>query len=63
MYFKFVNVNLGKNLRIDLGKFCGTGPWAERVEVEQRIERNENVMLRWMCGVTLRDKVSTIELR
>ena len=26
------------------------------------MERNENVMLRWMCG-TLRDKVPTVELR
>ena len=34
-----------------------------RVEEEQRMERNENVMLRWMCGVTLRDKVLTVELR
>ena len=37
--------------------------WALRVEEEQRVERNENVMLRWMCGVTLRDKVHTAELR
>ena len=37
--------------------------WAIRVEEEQRMERNENVMLRWMCGVTLRDKVPTVELR
>ena len=37
--------------------------WAVRVEEEQRMERNENVMLRWMCGVTLRDKVPTAELR
>ena len=37
--------------------------WAVRVEEEQRIERNENVMLRWMCGVALRDKVPTVELR
>ena len=29
----------------------------------QRMERNENVMLRWMCGVTLRDKVPMVELR
>ena len=36
--------------------------WAVRVEEEQRMERNENVMLRWMCGVTLRDKVPTVEL-
>ena len=27
------------------------------------MERNENVMLRWMCGVTWRDKVPTVELR
>ena len=33
--------------------------WAVRVEEEQRMERNENVMLRWMCGVTLRDNVPT----
>ena len=37
--------------------------WAVRLEEEQRMERNENVMLRWMCGVTLRDKVPTVELR
>ena len=37
--------------------------WAIRVEEEQRMERNENVMLRWMCGVTLKDKVPTVELR
>ena len=37
--------------------------WVVRVEEEQRMERNENVMLRWMCGVTLRDKVPTEELR
>ena len=27
------------------------------------MERNENVMLTCMCGVTLRDKVPTVELR
>jgi hypothetical protein len=27
------------------------------------MERNENVMFRWMCGVTFRDKVTTVELR
>ena len=33
--------------------------WAVKVEEEQRMERKENVMLRWMCGVTLRDNVPT----
>ena len=37
--------------------------WAVRAEEGQRMERNENVMLRWMCGVTLRDKVPTVEPR
>jgi hypothetical protein len=37
--------------------------WAVRVEEEQRMERNENVMSRWMCGVTLRDRVPMVELR
>ena len=27
------------------------------------MERNENVMLRWMCGVTWRDKVPMVALR
>ena len=36
---------------------------AVRVEEEQRMERNECIMLRWMCGVTLRDEVPTVELR
>jgi len=37
--------------------------WPVRVEEERRMERNENVMLRWMCGVTLKDQVPTAELR
>ena len=31
--------------------------WAVRVEEEQRMERNENGMIRWMCGVTLKDNI------
>ena len=34
--------------------------WAVRVEEKPRLERKENVMLRWMCGVTLRDKVPMV---
>ena len=36
---------------------------AKLVEEEQRMERNENLMLRQMCGVTSSDKVPTVELR
>ena len=47
---------------------CATETWAVRVEEEQRMERNnnemnDNVMLRCMCDVTLRDKVPMVELR
>ena len=34
--------------------------WAVRVEEEPRMKRKGNIMLRWMCGVTLRDKVPTV---
>ena len=34
--------------------------WTVRVEEEPRMERKENVVLRWMCGVTLRDKVRKV---
>ena len=30
--------------------------WAMKVEDEQRLERAENAMIRWMCGVALRDR-------
>ena len=38
-------------------------PGQQRVEEEQKMKRNENVMLRWMCEVMLRHKVPTVELR
>ena len=41
----------------------GTETWATRVEDMQRLERNENWMVRWMCGVSLKDKKSTEDLR
>jgi len=37
--------------------------WTIKAEDEQRLERNENAMLRWMCGVSLQDRVATKELR
>ena len=29
----------------------------------QRMERTERVMIRWMCGVTLKDRCKSEELR
>ena len=37
--------------------------WAMKIEDEQRLERAENAMIRWMCGVTLKDKCAMNELR
>ena len=41
----------------------GSETWAVRVKEERRMERNENAMLRWMCGVSLKKKIPTAELR
>ena len=37
--------------------------WAMKVEDEQRLERAENAMIRWMCGVNLREKWAMKGLR
>ena len=34
-----------------------------RVEELRRLERAERMMIRWMCGVTLRDRCKSEELR
>ena len=35
---------------------------AMKVEDMQRLERAERMMVRWMCGVTLKDRISSEEL-
>ena len=37
--------------------------WAMKIEDEQRLERAQNAMVRWMCGLTLRDKCAMKRLR
>lgn len=37
--------------------------WAMKAEDEQRLVRAENMMIRWMCGVSLRDRCEMKELR
>ena len=34
-----------------------------RVEELRRLERAERMMIRWMCGVTLKDRCKSEELR
>lgn len=41
----------------------GSETWAMKVEDMQRMERAEKMMVRWMCGVTLRDRKTSEELR
>ena len=36
---------------------------AMKIENEQRLERADNAMIRWMCGVTLREKSAMKGLR
>ena len=35
----------------------GSETWAMNVEQSARLERTEMRMVRWMCGVSLRDRV------
>ena len=40
----------------------GSETWAMKLDDVHRLERNEMVMVRWMCGVTLKDRKSNLEL-
>jgi len=40
----------------------GSETWPMKVEDMQRLERAERMMVRWMCGVTLKDRISSEEL-
>src|SRR5271165_5395184 len=42
---------------------CGSETWPMRVEEIRRLERAERMMIRWMCGVTLKDRCKSEELR
>ena len=37
--------------------------WAMNMEQSARLERTDMRMVRWMCGVSLRDRVPSVELR
>ena len=41
----------------------GSETWPIKVEESQRLHRNEMSMIRWMCGVTMRDRCPCEELR
>ena len=40
----------------------GSETWAMRVEDMRRLERTERMMVRWMCGVTLKDRKRSEDL-
>ena len=41
----------------------GSETWPIKVEESQRLHRNEMSMVRWVCGVTMRDRYPCEELR
>src|SRR5271165_3460754 len=41
----------------------GSETWPTKVEDMQRLERTERMMIRWMCGVTLKNRMSSDNLR
>ena len=40
----------------------GSETWPMKVEDQQRLDIAERMMVRYMCGVTLKDKKSSVEL-
>ena len=40
----------------------GSETWPMKVEDMQRLERTERMMVRWMCGVSLKKTISSVEL-
>ena len=40
----------------------GSETWPVRTEDVQRMERTERMMIRWMCGVSLKNRISSAEL-
>ena len=40
----------------------GTETWAMKVANLQSLERMERMMVRWMCGVTLKDRKRSVDL-
>src|SRR6267154_4596169 len=41
----------------------GSETWAMKVDDTQRLQRTENTMVRWMSGVTMKDRKTSEELR
>src|SRR5213080_962493 len=41
----------------------GSETWPAKVEDMQHLERTERMMMRWMCGVRLKDRVASERLR
>ena len=41
---------------------CGSETWATKVEDVRRLVRTERAIVRWMCGVTLKDGKSSHQL-
>jgi hypothetical protein len=41
----------------------GSETWPVKAEHEARLERTEMRMIRWMCGVSLKDRITSAELR
>jgi len=40
----------------------GTETWAMKVDDMDRMKRTERMMVRWMCGVSLKDRKSSVVL-
>ena len=40
----------------------GSETWPMKVEDMQRLKRTEHMMVRWMCGVSLKNRIASVDL-
>ena len=41
---------------------CGTETWAMKIANLQSLERTEWIIVRWICGVSLKDRKRSVDL-
>ena len=47
---------------VQLVLIYGSETWPMKVEDMQRLKRMDHMMVRWMCGVSLKDRIASVDL-
>ena len=60
--FSSIASDIWNKLPYHLSSETGTETWAMKKENLRSLERTEQVMVRWMCGVSLKDRKCSVDL-